>query len=187
MRRLISNGSFLLILLFTSACSEYQKVVNGDDFEKKFEMANKLYEKEQYARALPLYDELRRIYLGKKEAEITLYRQAYCEYHLNDLRLAAYHFQKFVESHPFSKHTEDCAYMYCFCQYELSPKTTLDQSFSENAMNSFQQFVSRYPGSKHVADCNKYIDELRGKIEVKALRMPRCTIRFVIIRRLFGL
>jgi outer membrane protein assembly factor BamD len=49
-----------------------------------------------------------------------------------------------------------------------SPESSLDQQSSTDAIKQFQLFVNKYPESTRVADCNKYIDELRFKLETKA-------------------
>ena len=58
--------------------------------------------------------------------------------------------------------------MQAYCNYELSPSYRLDQTNSIKAIDGFQLFANTYPNSERVKDCNKYIDELRAKLEKKA-------------------
>lgn len=158
----------ILAVLTFSSCSEYQKILNSDDYSLKYKKANEYFEKEDYNRALPLYDELRRIYLGKEESEMTLYRLALCEFETKQLYLASYHFNQYFESFPYGDYAEKALYMHAMCLYELSPKHSLDQSSTAKAIRAFQLFTTRFPESENVDLCNKRIDELRKKVEIKA-------------------
>ncbi len=158
---------FLIFFMLTS-CSEYQKVINSDDYTLKLETANKLYDDEEYNKALPLYEELRRIFLGQDQMKTILFNLAYCEFNTDQFFLAAYHFKQFYDSYPYSKNSEEALFMHSKCLYTTSPKESLDQQSSQKAINAFEKFTNTFPESVHVADCNLIIDELRNKIELKA-------------------
>jgi len=167
--KLIARNSLNLLIFFALAsCSQYQKTLNSDDFDAKLEMANKLYEKGQYAKAIPLYEELKRVFLGKDKMKTILFNLSYCEYNTQQFFLAAYHFKQFYESYPISKQAEEALFMHCKCQYTVSPKHSLDQESTQKAIAAFERFVTTFPDSEHVGECNKLIDELTLKIEEKA-------------------
>ncbi|MFY0673146.1 MAG: outer membrane protein assembly factor BamD [Bacteroidia bacterium] len=159
---------FAFIIFILASCSEYQKVLNSDDFNLKLETANELYENEQFTKALPLYEELRRIFLGQDQMKTILFNMAYCEFNTDQFFLAAYHFKQFYESYPYSKNAEESLFMHCKCLHTTSPKSSLDQSSSQKAINALEQFTNAFPESEHVDECNALIDEMRVKIEFKA-------------------
>jgi outer membrane protein assembly factor BamD len=159
--------------LTLTSCSEYQKVLNGEDFNLKLETANSLYEKEQYGKALPLYEELKRIYLGQDQMKVILLNMAYCEYNTDQFFLASYHFKQYYEAYPYSKSSEDALFMHCKCLYTTSPKASLDQQSSDRAIAAFEKFTLTYPESDKVDECNLIIDELRVKIEEKAYKTAK--------------
>lgn len=165
----MKQNFFLLIaiLIIASSCSNYQKVLSGSDYDKKVELADRLYSEKQYLRALPLYDELKNIYRGPAEAQIALLRTAYCEYYTSELYLAAHYFKQYYDSYPYNKNAEEALYMHSLCLYELSPKHTLDQNSTKKALNSFQLFINKFPTSDKVDKCNMFIDQLRAKQELK--------------------
>jgi len=158
----------ILIITLLASCNEYQKVVNGEDYNLKFETANALYEKEQYGKALPLYEELRKIFLGQEQMKTILLNLANCEFQTEQYYLASYHFKQFYEAYPFSKSAEDALFMHCTCLYTASPKHSLDQQSSLKAISAFEKFATSFPESNRVDECNRLIDELMTKMEYKA-------------------
>lgn len=154
-------------ILFTS-CSKYQQVLKGTDMNKKFEYAEKYYQKEEYFRALQLLEELMVAFRGTEKGEKVYYYYAYSNYHIGDYVMASYYFNNFLTTYPNSKFSEEVQYMYAYCYYLESPVSSLDQANSIDAIEKFQLFVNRYPSSPKVADANNMIDELRLKLEAKA-------------------
>jgi outer membrane protein assembly factor BamD (BamD/ComL family) len=51
-----------------------------------------------------------------------------------------------------------------------SPKTNLDQTETYKAIDAYQVFVNQYPETSRMEYCNNKIDELRFKLESKALK-----------------
>ena len=47
-----------LTMLLLVACSNYNKIVKGDDFAKKYDVANELYDGKQYEKAIVLYEQI---------------------------------------------------------------------------------------------------------------------------------
>ena len=65
---------FLLSLIFTAvACSKYQKVLKSNDYELKYVKAKEYYNKNDYFRALPLFEELVNVFKGTDRAENLYY------------------------------------------------------------------------------------------------------------------
>jgi outer membrane protein assembly factor BamD len=87
--------------------------------------------------------------------------------------LAGFHFRTFVRTFPNSEHAEECAFMNAYCYYLSSPKYTLDQSDTKNAIQEMQFFLNQYPESKRVDTCNILMDKLRGKLEKKAYEITK--------------
>ena len=116
----------LIILLFLLSCGEYQKVLKSDDFNYKFSKAVEYYKNNEFNKALPLFDELRTIMLGKEKMEEVSYYFAYCHYSTGDLLTAAYLFSKYKKNYPTSKHLEECAFMSAYCYYLQAPNYSLD-------------------------------------------------------------
>jgi outer membrane protein assembly factor BamD len=113
-RQLFLSG---LILLTAVACSKYQKVLKSNDYELKYVKAKEYYNKNDYFRALPLFEELVNVFKGTDRAENLYYYYAYCHFGLGDYMTAMYHFKNYASTFKNSEHEEECQYMYAYCFY----------------------------------------------------------------------
>src|ERR1051326_732350 len=158
---------FTCIVFFLSSCSSYNKLLKSSDYNKKYEAAIKYYDNKEYSKALALLEELVSVYRGTNKAEKIMYYYAYATYSMGDYLLAGYHFENFVKTFPASDKTEECAFMYAYCYYLESPRYSLDQTDTKNAIKELQFFINKYPDSKRKEECNALITTLREKLEKK--------------------
>ena len=156
-----------LFAVVLGACSEYQKVLKSSDLKQKQEAAMKYFNEGKYYKAYPLFEELVSIYIGTSKAEELYYHFAYCEYFLGDYLIASHRFQKFHSTFPNSKYAEECHFMSAYCHYKQSPRSSLDQTTTYQAIDAMQLFINRYPNSSRIDSCNTLIDGLRSKLEIK--------------------
>lgn len=155
------------MLLFAS-CSKYQKLLKSDDVMLKKEKAIEYYEKGDYTRALGLLNDIIPVFRGTSHAENLNYYYAWAHYHQGDYILAGHYFRTFTTAFPRSVHVEEFLFMSAYCKYLLSPRPSLDQTPTREAIRELQAFVNRFPTSERVAQSNDLIDELRAKLEIKA-------------------
>lgn len=168
--RKIVNYELIIAILFVVilvSCSEYNKLLKSTDYEKKYNAAVAYYENKEYTKALALLEELISIYRGTNKAEKIMYYYAYSTYATGDYLLAGYHFNNFVRTFPTSDKVEECAFMHAYCYYLQSPRYSLDQTDTKNAIKELQLFLNKYPESSRKNDCNKLIAALREKLEKK--------------------
>ncbi len=158
---------FLVSLLLFS-CSKYQKLLKSTDFELKYKKAVEYYGKEDYTRALPLFEELLTIFRGTEKGESVYYYYAYCNYYTDDYMLAAYHFKNIARTFPNGKYKQEALYMNAYCYYLNSPVYSLDQSNTYSALTEFQLFLNQFPANDKLEECNAITDKLRHKLETKA-------------------
>jgi outer membrane protein assembly factor BamD len=151
------------------SCSEYQRILKGSDYDKKLEKAKEYYDKKDYARALSLLEELLSIFKGTSKAEEVYFLYSYCHYHQDNYILAGYYFQDFSRTFPNSKHCEEAEFMGAYCYYLDSPDFSLDQENTVKAIQELQLFINRHPESGRLKEANDLIDQLRYKLETKAL------------------
>ena len=153
---------------FSITIGKFNKLVKNGDLETKYAAAVKYFDKEDYTRALTLFEELMAAYRGTERGEEVHYYYAYCNYNVGDYIVGGYQFRNYCRNYPNSKHTEECAYMNAYCFYLNSPEYSLDQIDTKLAIKEFQNFVIHYPKSERIPKCNILIDELRGKLDRKA-------------------
>ena len=150
------------------SCNSYEKLLKSSDYDLKLSKAKEYYQKEDYYRAKPLFEELITVYKGTKSVEQIYYFYAYCEYGMGNYLLASYHFKNIYQTYPKSQYAEDCRYRYAYCFYMMSPIFSLDQDNTVKAINAFQLFINSNPTSEKVEEANKVMDKLRRKLELKA-------------------
>ncbi len=167
-------GVFLLFFVLSSGCSDsYQKVLKSTDFDYKLSKAKEYYNSGQYVKALPLFEELMSVYKGTKDVEQLYYIYPYCHYGLGDYLISAFYFENFLDYYPRSRFAEEARFMHAYCHYKMSPTASLEQTYTKRAIDGFQTFANSYPESEKIAECNELMDEMRKKLEAKAILSAR--------------
>ena len=157
-----------LIALLSTGCSRYQQLLKSSDMDLKYTEAIKYYDDEKYEKAMALFEELIPLFRGTERAEKVYYCYTYCNYQLNLLYSASYHFKKFAVTYPLSEHAEQMLFMHAYSNYLLSPIPTLDASETQSGINSLQLFINTYPEHELVDSSNVLMDKLRNKLEEKS-------------------
>jgi len=167
-RKYIYIFFYVIIVIVFSACSDYQKLLKSGDVDMKLEKAIEYYEEDSYHKAQTLLSDIRSYYRGTEKAETINYYNAYCHYGMGEMSVAAYLFKDFANTFPNSDKREEAEYMAAYCYFLLSPPTSLDQAFTQRAMQELELFIDRYPESQKRDTVNNFIDKLQQKLELKA-------------------
>jgi outer membrane protein assembly factor BamD len=167
---MVRNSLFLfsiIAFIMLVSCSKYQKMLKSTDNELKYEKAVEFYEKGDYYRALQLFDGLIPVFRGTNKAEKLYFYYAYCYYNEHDNVMASYYFGRFAQSFPNSASVEEAIFMAAYCKYLDSPRFSLDQTITKEAINELQIFINRYPYSERAKQATLLLDELRYKLQLK--------------------
>jgi len=167
----------LLIVFIISSCSNYQKLLKSTDNEEKYEMAIVYYNQGDYYRAKELFEEVLPFFRGTDKAEILYYYYSYCHYEQGDNILASYYFKRFTKNFPNSKYAEECLYMSAYCKSLDSPKYSLDQTNTIEAINELQLFIDVFPNSDRVTECYELINNLKLKLERKMFEISKLYLK----------
>ena len=168
------NKSFYSILLLSSfmmmlSCGDYSRVVKGDDYNRKLQKAEELYDNESYNKALVLYEQVYQRHPRDDKGELAYYKLGKTYYKMKDFYMSSYYFSHFVGRFPRSKHVEESTFYSAMSSFHNSPDPALDQEDTHTAIRELQYFISNFPNSRRVDSCNILMDELRAKLETKAL------------------
>lgn len=163
------SASILILLTSCGAGREFDKLLKNDDYGLKLSKAYEYFEAEDYYKAQTLFEQTRPFYRGTKELEKIYFHYAYTQYYQDKFLLSAYYFRDFYKNYPNSEYAEESQYMAAYSNYEMSPNARLEQSATVEAIDGFQLFVNTHPNSDRVERCNILIDELRAKLEKKAI------------------
>lgn len=159
----------MIVLLTVAGCkSRYEKLLLSNDTGRKYQEAIRLYNKKDYTKALALFEQLNQKFRGREEAEDLAYYFAYTNYRLGDYTTARYLFKVFADTYPNSSKAEECRFMSAYCYSLDSPKFSLDQTNTLQAIESLQLFINLYPKSDRAAEASEIINKLRDKLERKA-------------------
>ncbi|MEZ5018315.1 MAG: outer membrane protein assembly factor BamD [Flavipsychrobacter sp.] len=154
-------------LLLLASCTGYERVLKSNDVNYKLKKANEYFEKKKYSQANQLYESLIPVMKQTRNYEPLYYRYAYTFYYLKDYLSASYHFKNFFDFFPSSKDAEECEFLYGYCLYKESPKSSLDQTYTIKAVEALQSFINVHPQSKKVSEASKIISDCRTKLETK--------------------
>ncbi|MNK33950.1 outer membrane biogenesis protein BamD [compost metagenome] len=167
---------YLYILFFALAltsCSEYQQALKKDDVKTKYEVAEKLYEKGKYSKAIRLFEQIAPSYRGKEQAQKMFYMYAQSLFKTRQYYTAGYQFELFTASYPRSEKVEEAAFLGAKSYYMLSPVYSLDQVDTNKALDKLQLFIDNYPNSQYMPEANTLVKELREKLEKKAYEIAK--------------
>ncbi len=151
----------------------YNRILKTDNYDIKYKKALEYYSKGKYSKALDIFEQLVPHEKGMKRGEYVYFLYAMCNYKIGDNTYAGYHFKKFYNTYPNSRYAEKALFLSAYCNYLDSPRWSLDQSPTKDAINQFQLFLSKYPDSQLVDSSNSLIDTLRYKLEEKSFRSAK--------------
>ncbi len=163
----------LLAFAFFSSCSEYQKVYNGKDVEAKYKMAWKMFEQGKYRKADELFNQVDKYYKFKPQYQRLLFAHAMSLYNMKQYLSAGELFRKFTRLFPESSKAEEADFYIVKSYFNLSPKYSVDQAYTERGIQEIQQFFKKYPYSKYKKEVNEMNAELTHKIEKKYLEISK--------------
>lgn len=163
----------LVLLIFSGACSEYQKALKSEDLALKTKVAEKLYSEKKYKKSVQLFEQIEPKYRGRPQGERVSYFYATNLYYLEDYIMAGYQLERFTNAYPRSEKTEEVALLAAKSYYNLSPKYSIDQTDTQTALDKLQAFINMYPKSEFLDEANTMYQELAGKLERKAFEIAK--------------
>jgi outer membrane protein assembly factor BamD len=167
MRKFLLYISVLAVIVSTSCNNQLRRIEKSNNFEKKLDYANQLFQKKKYNTAMTLYTDLVQVYKGTDKFEPMYYNFAYCSYYVKDYVQAAFQFKNYLDLFPNSPRAVEIDYMQAYCYYKQSPKVSLDQTNTMKAIAAMQTFINNYPNADKKAEANLVIELCRRKLEQK--------------------
>lgn len=167
-RRLTHIVALFVLLLGTAGCSGYQKLLQSNDIEKKYQAALQYYEKEDYFRAAELLDQVAPLLTGSDKAETAQFHQAMAHFEQREYILSETYFRTFYTTYPRSPLAEQAMFMAVKSSYNQSPGYEQDQTPTLIALEGIDEFLLRYPESEYAAEANQLREELAVKLDKKA-------------------
>jgi outer membrane protein assembly factor BamD len=158
-----------VLLLLSSGCGEYNKVLKSTDSELKYSFAKKYFNKKQYTRAATLLEEIVTSFRGTANGEESLYLLAQSYYGQKDYQTAAQYFNTYYTTYPKGEYTELARYYSGYGLYLDSPDLRLDQKQTYKAIEELELFLEYYPQSESADKAQAILFELQEKLAQKEL------------------
>lgn len=163
----------LLLILMSSACSDYQKLLNSDDVSEKYKQAEVYYNNGEYRKANRLFEQIIPKYRGKPQAQRIIFFFADSYFQTKSYYLAAYQYENFTKSYPKSDRVQEATFKAAKSYYFQSPRHSLDQEDTFTALEKLQVFLNLYPESEYADEANQMIAELQEKLEKKDFEIAK--------------
>ncbi len=160
------SAFFLLLLLLFPSCTPGTETANLSP-EDKFKEAMALYQDEDYEFAVKEFEALLLQYPGSEISDDAQYYLAQTRFKRGEYLLAAYEFSKLIKNMPASSFLTDSQYYLAECYFQLSPNFSLDQRYTEKAIDEFQAFIEIFGTDSRVTEAEAKIKELREKLALK--------------------
>ena len=106
-------------------------------------------------------------YPGFAKADSAQFLLSMSYYNDKEYPLAAGEFNKLVFSFPTSLLTDDALYYAGVCALKQSPRSDLEQQYTNIAIERFQDFLEEYPQSEYVPQVEQMLLEARSKLAKK--------------------
>lgn len=139
----------------------------------KYDVAEKMYDRGKYEKAIRLFEQIAPSYRGKPQAEKMFYMYAQAYYKTKQYYSAGYQFEQFAAQYPRSEKMEEALFLGAKSFYMLSPVYSLDQVDTNKAIDKLQNFINTFPNSTYMAEANLLVKELREKLEKKAFEIAK--------------
>lgn len=157
----------LFVLQFLAGCGSSKTDITTDDPQKAFDIAKRKYDKRDYVDAIEDLSFIKIRFPGTDVSDKVQFYLANSYFYQKEFILAAYEFESFLKNFQLSPLVSEAKFMLGNTYYELSPKYSLDQEFTKEALNQYLSYIESYPQDKNVPVAEKKIKELRNKLAYK--------------------
>lgn len=176
MSRCNHPATLLLAILATLAlggCGEYQAIMRTQDSELWFTKGLEYYQRGDYKKSCNLLGNVLAKYAGTSKYDTLLTTYAHSLAYSGDFYSAAHYFSDYVKTYPSSHKCEECQYMAGYCYYMLSPRSELDQSDTESAIEELNYYLQMYPQSSRAAEAERMLHDMEDKLALKAFNSAK--------------
>ena len=171
--KIFKIASFIFVVALIGTSCQYDKLLKSTDYQLKYNKAKEYYKKKDYSKAVGLFEQLNPVLKATGKADTVLYYLANSYFEQENYILAEHHYQQFYETFGNHGSSDDAEFKSAYCNYKLSPRPALDQSYTKKAINKFNLFITRHPNHEKVSRCHELIQELTDKLAMKAYKSAR--------------
>lgn len=156
-----------MVLSIFLNCSSYQSALNSKDPDIQYELGKEYYDQKVYGKARILLESVLGHYRGKKESRDILLMLIYSCHSLKEHLAVVEYVNDFQKIFFNDEELEQLLYLKGKSLYVMSPRSSLDQTITLDALDVFDDFISRFERSSKVPEINNMAQELTKKLEKK--------------------
>jgi len=177
------NKILLLILVFIISasifysCGSSKSDINTDDPEKAFSIAKRKFDKGDYTDAVEDFSFLKIRFPGTTISDKTQFYLGESYFGQKEYMLSAYEYESMLKNYPVSSYIPQTKYKLGLAYYYLSPKFSLDQTYTKYAIAELSQFLELFPTDKNVTDAESKLKELRDKLAYKEFKTAELYVK----------
>lgn len=135
--------------------------------EERFLRAKKLYDDRNYLESISEFENIMIQFSGSNIVDDAQFYLAMSYYGKGEYVKSAYEFSKLIRDFPVSEYVKDAQFMLAESYYQLTPHYSLDQRFTEKAIEEYQAFIDFFPNDPRVPVAEQKIRELNDKLARK--------------------
>lgn len=166
LEKILKKSLFLIIVIFIIVGCSSNKISNNMTVENKMKIADELFEKEKYRKAIPYYTEV----VFERNSKYTPTAQmklADCYFNQNKFTEARFEYGELIRL--FSDY-KDIGRAYfqigiCYFNETLSPHYTQEETYK--AISAFETFIEKFPFDARKKEAIDYIQQCRYKLLMK--------------------
>ncbi|MFW6100753.1 MAG: outer membrane protein assembly factor BamD [Bacteroidota bacterium] len=172
-KQIIKIALLLLIIGGLAVSCQYDKLLKSSNYKLKYNKALEYYNEGDYVKAQGLFEQLNPVFKATDRADTVQFYLAKSYFKQENYILAENHYQEFVETFGNHEWADEAEFQSAYCNYLLSPRPELEQSYTRKAIEKFDLFITRHPDHQKVPQCHEYIQELRDKLAIKAYKSAK--------------
>ncbi|MBX2845827.1 MAG: outer membrane protein assembly factor BamD [Saprospiraceae bacterium] len=164
----------ILLVVACGSSKELTQALNNNDPDEgpkaRYELANELYEKGDYYKAIQLYEVIINERILVDDLAEIYFKYANCHFAQFDYETASTLYNGFYVSYPDDENAEQAYFTRAICSYEMADGDfRLDQTNLVKAMDEFADYLITYPDGEFAEEAQNRMDEIRFSIEQKEL------------------
>lgn len=148
---------------------EYKDILKKGTYEQKYDLAVRLFGKEEYKKVIPLFEDIQGAYRGTETAQHILYYLSVSYVKRKDYESAIHYLDSYLATYLRGQYIEECDFMLAYCHYKLSPEYELDQSETVAAIEQLEKCLILYPYSEKAEDSKTMLAEMKDKLAKREL------------------
>jgi len=155
-------------LIILAACGPNLAKLGEKSPEEQFVFGKELFYDEDYENAQIVFERTARLNIIADFADSIQFLLAESYFKTKKYILAQSEYERLIQYMPGSSLVRDAKFQIGMCYYNLSPRPTLDQEYTDKAIKAFNDFLVDYPlDETYGVICNEKIIELRNRIAEK--------------------